>query len=100
MASNITDNVSGTGMVGGGRFYTNVAATTTTVKSGPGRVFRVLVTAGTGAITIYDNTAASGTIIWTKASVAVGDSYTIDCPCTTGITVTVAASTTANIIYS
>lgn len=100
MASHITDNVSGTGMVGGGRSYSIVTAASSTVKGGPGRIFRVLVTAGTGAITIFDNTTATGTTIWTKASVAVGDIYVIDCPCATGISVTVGAATTAVFIYS
>lgn len=101
MASHVTDNYSGTGMVGGGRSYAVVTATTTSIKAAPGRIFRVLVTAGTGAITIFDNpSAASGNTIWTKATVAVGDIYAIDCPMTTGITVVVAAATTAVFIYS
>lgn len=101
MASHITDNVSGTGMVGGGRFYAAATNQTLVVKATPGRIFRVVVTAGTGTITIFDNAStASGTVLWTKTTVAVGDIYVVDCPATNGIVVVVAAATTANIIYS
>ena len=65
------------------------------------RVVRVLVTAGTGAVTVYDNaTAASGQVIWTKATVAVGDIYEVDCPLTLGLTVVAAAATTVVVVYS
>jgi hypothetical protein len=102
MPSHITDNVSGTGMVGGGRFYTPVVATSVNVKPSPGRVFRVLGVAGTGAVSVYDNKLGntSGTLLWTKATVAVGDIYVIDIPTTTGIAVTAAAATTVNVIWS
>lgn len=97
----VTDNVSGTSIVGGGRFYTTVTAATQTIKNTPGRIFRVIVTAGTGAISIFDNaSAASGTLLWTKATNAVGDSVAIDCPAVNGITVTVGATTTVNFIWS
>lgn len=102
MPSHITDNVSGTGMVGGGRFYTNVSAATVGVKASPGRVFRILVTAGTGAISVYDNAAGNttGTLLWTKATVAVGDIYVLDIPTTAGISVVAAAATTVNVTWS
>ena len=83
-----------------GQLYTQINATSTTVKTGAGRLSRIVVVLGTGAITAYDNTAASGTVLWTKAAVVVGDIYEIDIPATTGITVTVAASTTANVVYT
>lgn len=48
--------------------YTNIAsATTTTVKSGRGKLFGIVVNkaVGSGVITVYDNTAGSGTKIAT-----------------------------------
>jgi hypothetical protein len=42
------------------------------VKSGPAALFGVVSTVTGGACTIYDNTAASGTILFTK-TLAVGD---------------------------
>lgn len=102
MPSHITDNVSGTGMVGGGRFYTQVVASEVVVKSSPGRVARVIVTAGTGAVSVYDNKLGdtSGTLLWTKATVAVGDIYFLDIPTTTGISVSAAAATTVIVTYA
>jgi len=49
-------------------------AAAATVKSGPSKFFGLTVTASTnGTVTIYDNTAASGTVLFTKAALAVGD---------------------------
>lgn len=89
-------------MVGGGRFYTPVAAATVGVKASPGRLFKVIVIAGTGAVTVYDNAAgnATGNVLWTKATVAVGDIYNIDIPATAGISVAAAAATTVNVTWS
>lgn len=51
--------------------YRQIASTSSLVKSGPTGFFGVIcVVAGT--VIIYDNTAASGTIIFTK-TMAVGD---------------------------
>jgi hypothetical protein len=102
MPSHVTDNISGTGMVGGGRFYTKVTAATVGVKEAPGRVFRVIVVAGTGAVSVFNNAAGNttGDVLWTKATVAVGDIYEIDIPATLGISVQAAASTTVNVTWS
>lgn len=89
------DQTSGSEMVGKGDKYAIVAATTTTVKNAPGRACRVLVTVGTGAVTVADN----ATTLWTKATVAVGDIYELDCPCNTSIVVTAAAGTTVTVVY-
>jgi len=44
------------------------------VKTGPAKLYGLTVTASSaGTVTIYDNTAASGTVLFTKASLAVGD---------------------------
>lgn len=55
--------------------YTTVTqAAATTVKTGPAKLFGIVVTVSTaGTVTIYDNTAASGTVLFTKSSLAVGD---------------------------
>lgn len=55
-------------------YSTVTQAAAATVKSGPAKLFGVVVTASTaGTVTIYDNTAASGTVLFTKSSLAVGD---------------------------
>jgi hypothetical protein len=46
--------------------------TGTLVKSGPAGLYGIISTVTGGAITVYDNTAASGTILFTK-TLAVGD---------------------------
>lgn len=56
----------------GYRQVTQAAAAT--LKTGPAKLYGVTVTDSTsGTVTIYDNTAASGTVLFTKASLAVGD---------------------------
>jgi len=69
-------------------------AATTQVLTGVGRLRRVVVQAtGTGLVDIYDNTATTGTPIFSMpASVAVGTSYELDIPIALGIRVVVAAS--------
>lgn len=68
-------------------------ATTTVVKSGAGVLHSIVLgETAAGAITIYDNTAASGTIICVlKASIAEG-SYLFDRPFAIGLTVVTAAA--------
>lgn len=51
--------------------YKQVAATSAAVKTGPSCLFGVVCVAA-GTVTIYDNTAASGTIAYTK-TMAVGE---------------------------
>jgi hypothetical protein len=71
-------------------------ASTTVLKTGPGRLARVTVTtAGTSTdnATIYDNTAGSGKIIAViLGGTAVGTSFPFDAPVATGITVVNVAS--------
>jgi len=68
-------------------------ATTTVVKSGAGILGSIVLgETAAGAITVYDNTAASGTIIAVlKASVVEG-TYTFDASFSTGCTVVTAAA--------
>ncbi|MDE2104318.1 MAG: hypothetical protein KGL39_44180 [Patescibacteria group bacterium] len=94
----MTDNAGQT-LTSKGRFYSQVSAATVSVAA-TRRVCRLLVTAGTGAITVYDNAStATGQVIWTKATVAVGDIYELDCPLVNGLTVVAAAATTVVVIY-
>lgn len=68
-------------------------ATTTVVKTGSGVLGRIVVgETAAGAITIYDNTVGSGTIIGVlKASIAEG-TYHFECEFTNGCTVVTAGA--------
>lgn len=71
--------------------YRNITTSTTTVvKSGAGVVKNILINSkGTVAsvITIYDNTAASGTKIGTIDSLTLSGSFDLGAVFTTGLTV-------------
>ena len=58
--------------------YKNVTqAAAVQVKTGSARFYGFTCTVSTaGTITVYDNTSAAGTILFTKASLAVGDTVT------------------------
>ena len=75
-------------------------ATTTTVKSGRGNVARIVITeTAAGTITVYDNTAASGTILAVfKASIVEG-SYELGCRFQTGLTVVTAGASKVSVIW-
>lgn len=75
-------------------------ATTTTVKSGSGVLQKLIIgTTAAGAITIYDNTAGSGTIIAKFKSSMPEGSYAIDVAFTTGLTVVTAAASDISVVY-
>lgn len=80
-------------------------ATTTVVKSGAGQLGRVVVLGGTlGAITVYDNTAASGAVIaptFTPATLAGGGPgvYEFNVSFGVGLTIVTAAATVVTVIY-
>lgn len=80
---------------------TNIAtATTTTVKSGAGYLVRITVnTTAAGAITVYDNTAASGTKIATLPSNAVVGTYEYGGRFSTGLTIVTAAASDITVTY-
>lgn len=81
--------------------YANIATnTTTTVKGGAGFLHRIIVnTTAAGAVTIYDNTAGSGTKIATlKSSIAEG-SYEYNVAFSTGLTIVTAAASDLTIVY-
>lgn len=67
-------------------------ATTTTIDTGAGRVYLYYVGGTNGNVTVYDNTAASGSLLLPAATpagqiVLNGDSYS------TGVTIVTAAAT-------
>lgn len=81
--------------------YTNIAsATTTVVKSGTGILKAITVnTTAAGAITVYANTAASGTKIATlKSSVAEG-TYEFNVAFATGLTIVTAAASDVTVSW-
>ena len=68
-------------------------ATTTTVATGRGMLHAINITeTAAGAITVYDNTAASGTILAVfKASIAE-NSFVLDLTFSTGLTIVTAGA--------
>jgi hypothetical protein len=85
-----------------GQTYKNItSATTTVVKAGPGQLhFIVVNTPGTtNTVTIYDNTAASGTKIGTITAAAQG-SVRYECDFTTGLTVVTGATSDITVVYT
>lgn len=93
----------GTTITGSPSFnFINIAsAITTTVKSGAGHLHTIVVgTTAAGAITVYDNTAASGTKIGIlKASIVEG-TYTYDCQFSTGLTIVTAGASDITVTYA
>lgn len=85
----------------GGWSFTNIStSTTTTVKSGAGTLHLVAVnTLGTVAstVTIYDNTAGSGTIIAIINSLTLSGSFTYDIAFSTGLTVVTTGTAAPNV---
>ena len=75
-------------------------ATDTVVKTGRGKLHTITVgETAAGAITVYDNTAASGTIVAVfKASVAE-QSFVLDVSFETGLTITTAAASKLSVSY-
>lgn len=75
-------------------------ATTTTVKTGVGELHQVIVLGGTlGAITIYDNTAASGNVIAPVFTPAAAGTYSFDVAFTTGLTIVTGAATAITVTF-
>lgn len=82
--------------------YVSVNASTT-VKNRPGRLFKVIVTvAGSGGnLTIYDNTSATGTVLFTIVGTqAVGTIYDLNLPCKVGIHVVPGTGQTVVVSYT
>lgn len=87
--------------------YYHAAATTAgvTVKAGPGVLRRAIVSqiSNNAAVTIYDNTAASGTVLWTSGAMPANNTpYALDfggIPFENGLTFVVATAA-ASIVWS
>ena len=78
----------------------NIASATTTVIGGPGILHSIVInTTAAGTITIYDNTAASGTKIATIKASAVEGTYLYDVRCRTGLTIVTAAASDITVSY-
>ncbi len=73
--------------------------TTTVVSNGPGKLWRIIIgETAAGAITIYDNTEASGTAkAVLKASIAEG-SYEFGMEFKTGLTIVTAGASKITVI--
>lgn len=75
-------------------------ATDTPVKSGPGFLHTITVgETAAGAITVYDNTAASGTVIAVLKESVAEQTFTLDCQFKTGLTITTAAASKLTVTY-
>lgn len=74
--------------------------TTTTVKTGQGVLHTITIgETAAGAITVYDNTAGSGTVIAVlKASIAE-QTFTFDICFETGLTIVTAAASKLSVSY-
>ena len=69
-------------------------ATTTTIKSGAGRIRQIRVLGGTlGNVTSYDNTAGSGTVLTPTVSPDKGQVLVEDAKFETGLTIVTDAAT-------
>lgn len=81
--------------------YSNLAsAATTTVKSGSGILEKIVVNTGVASttVTVYDNTAASGTKIATASTTAQGV-LIYGCRFGTGLTVVTSGAADITIVY-
>jgi hypothetical protein len=81
--------------------YRNISTATTTVLATGGGILHSLTINATaaGTITIYDNTAASGTKIATIAASAAGPLFVFDVRFRTGLTVVTAAASDLTVTY-
>ncbi len=84
-------------------YATVTQAAAATIKTGPAKLFGLTVTASSsGTVTIYDNTAASGTVLFTKSSLAVGDVIHfggIGMAAKNGLHVVAGGTATINVMY-
>lgn len=86
--------------------YANItSATTTTVKTGIGRLIRIVANkkVAAGVITIYDNTTAStpkiGTITHPGTLLNDQQTYEYGCDFNTGLTITTSAAEDLTVVY-
>jgi hypothetical protein len=84
--------------------YRNVTqAAAVQVKTGPAKFYGLTVTASTsGTVTIYDNTSAAGTVLFTKSSLVVGDVIHfggVGLAANTGLHVVCGGTATVNVMF-
>lgn len=78
-----------------------LTATTTVVRSGSGFLSRLICVGGTlGNVTIYDNTSATGTVLFGPATPVAGGLIVADLPFKTGLTIVTAAATALSGSYT
>lgn len=84
-------------------YKTVTQAAAATVKRGPAKFYGLTVTVSTaGTVTIYDNTTNSGTVLFTKSSLAVGDVVHFGGPgiaASKGLHVVCGGTATVNVFY-
>lgn len=75
-------------------------ATTTVVKSGAGKLYSLFIAAGTlGAVTVYDNTAGSGTTIIPTFTPTIAISIPLNVTFNTGLTIVTGSATVISVSY-
>lgn len=76
------------------------SATTTTVKSGAGLIHTLTIgETAAGAITLYDNTAGSGTVLAVFKSSIAEQTFVLDISFATGLTIVTAAASKIAVSY-
>lgn len=71
-----------------------LSATTTVVKAGTGHLNHLIAVGGTmGAVTVYDNTAASGQVLFGPGTPTAGGVIMADIDFSTGLTIVTGANT-------
>ena len=85
-------------------YETVTQAAAATVKTGPAGLFGIVVTASTsGTVTVYDNTNASGTVLFTQTALSVGDVIQfggMGIAAKNGLHVVVGGTGTVNVLYT
>jgi hypothetical protein len=83
-------------------FRNIAAAATTVVKTGAGTLERIVInTTAASTITVYDNTAGSGTKIATiAASPVIGSNFVYGALFSTGLTIVTAGASDITVVYS
>ena len=78
-----------------------LTATTTVVSSAPGHLNQLIAAGGTmGNVTVYDNTAASGTVLFGPATPTAGCVFMADIEFSVGLTIVTAAASAISGSYA
>lgn len=85
--------------------YANVTqAAGALLKTGPAGLYAITCTVSTGGtVTVYDNTSAAGTVLFTKSSLAVGDVIHfggLGIAAKNGLYVVCGGTATVNVLYT